>query len=328
MTAYGGGSSRSLSSASAASSFIVSAPKTTYTRRDASNGRMCRSWRSSRMSSIRIWSPSGSSTYRSGWVRRSTRAWSPRSSAAKRSARSRLPTPEGPCKRYACAGPSTSAAFGRRFASCCSDTASKSLTDHLRQLLGGAPAVEGDDALGETLGELPVRRVDASVELGALALEPVRLCDAPPRLRRVDQKEDGQVRHEVLDDVEVELEHVVDADAAGDPLVRERRVDVAVRDHVRAPVERRTDDGRDELGARGREQRRLRPRRHVRTVEHELAHALPDLGAARLARQHDFAAIGDERIAEELGLRRLPRSVDSFEGHEHVAPTIGKCARS
>ena len=64
----------------------------------------------SRMSSMRIWSPSGSSTYRSGCVRRSTRAWSPSSSAAKRSARSRLPTPGGPCRRYACAGPSASAA--------------------------------------------------------------------------------------------------------------------------------------------------------------------------------------------------------------------------
>ena len=46
ITAYGGGSSRSFNSASAASSFIVSAPNTRYTRRDASNGRMCRSCRS------------------------------------------------------------------------------------------------------------------------------------------------------------------------------------------------------------------------------------------------------------------------------------------
>jgi argininosuccinate lyase len=52
-----------------------------------------------RTASIRIWSPKGSSTYRSGCVRRSTRGSPPSSSDANASAVARLPTPAGPLKR-------------------------------------------------------------------------------------------------------------------------------------------------------------------------------------------------------------------------------------
>src|SRR5258708_6205378 len=161
---------------------------------------MCRSWRNVRMSSMRIWSPSGSSTYRSGCVRRSTRAWSPSSSAAKSSARSRLPTPDGPCRRYACAGPSASAADSRRLASCCSDTASKSLTNHLRELVCGPAAVERDDPVGETVGELAVCGVDGRVKVRAFPLEPVGRACSPRSLVGVEQQQDGEVGHEALDD--------------------------------------------------------------------------------------------------------------------------------
>src|SRR5439155_7737208 len=124
----------------------------------------------------------------SGWERRSTRAWSPRSSAAKRRARPRLPTPEGPCRRYACAGPSASAAESRRFASCCSDTAANAVKDHLGELRGRQPAVDGDDALRKPLRELAVGGVDTAAKVGSLPLEPVGPRHAPVCLSRVDQE--------------------------------------------------------------------------------------------------------------------------------------------
>ena len=95
-TAYGGGSSRSFSRESAASGFSRCASKIRYTRRSPSNGRMWRSRRSSRTSSILIWSPCGSSTYRSGCARRETRSPSLSSSPANAIAARRFPTPAGP----------------------------------------------------------------------------------------------------------------------------------------------------------------------------------------------------------------------------------------
>ena len=51
-----------------------------------------------------------------------------RARARTRGRAARLPTPCGPWKRYACAGPSSSAASSSRFASCCSGTRSNLLT--------------------------------------------------------------------------------------------------------------------------------------------------------------------------------------------------------
>src|SRR3954471_19011760 len=141
---------------------------------------MCRSRRISRTASIRIWSPSGSSTYRSGWERRSTRASPPSSSDANATAVARLPTPAGPWKRYACAEPSLRAAASRRFASSCSGTLSK-LVEHLLGDLAWRPlAVDGRDPLREGLRELPVGGVDAGPEVVVLALDTVAcVTDAP-----------------------------------------------------------------------------------------------------------------------------------------------------
>src|SRR3954464_11258227 len=147
---------------------------------------MCRSRRISRTASIRIWSPSGSSTYRSGCERRSTRASSERSADANASAVARLPTPAGPWKRYACAGPSERAARRSRFASSCSGTLSKLVEHLLGDLARWARAVDRLDSLGEDLGELAVGRVDPRAEVVVLTLDPVSLgADATRRLGRV-----------------------------------------------------------------------------------------------------------------------------------------------
>jgi hypothetical protein len=156
------------------------------------------------------------------------------------------------------------------------------------------------------------------VELGVLALEAVVLPAQPlADPRRVDEQEKRAVREQPSDRGEVQVEDALEPEAARDALVRDRRVDVAVAEHRRAALERGPDDLLDVLRPRGGVQERLRPWRHVPAVQHELADLLAELGAARLARQHDISPVGLEPVAEELRLRRLPRSVEPFEGHEH-----------
>jgi len=188
--------------------------------------------------------------------------------------------------------------------------------------VGVARAVEDEDTRWKPIRELAVGGRYPLVERGALALEPI-LEDRPLRGElRLDEEEDGAVGHQTLDGVQVQLEHVLYSDAAGDPLVREGGVDVAIGDDDRTARERRLDHRLDELGSRRCEQPRLGPGRHCRPVEHELADALADLRAAGLTREHHIAALGRERVAQQLRLRRLPRPVHSLESDEHARPTI------
>src|SRR5947208_174989 len=168
---------------------------------------MCRSRRISRTASIRICSPSGSSTYRSGCVRRPTRGSPPRSSEPNASASARFPTPAGPWKRYACAGPSASAAASRRFASACSGRLSKAVKDLAPDLVRWAAAVDGDDAVGKELRELAVGAVDARAEVVVLALDPVpaRRHAAGGELR-VYEEQVRAIREHCARRLQVELE--------------------------------------------------------------------------------------------------------------------------
>src|SRR5206468_1056632 len=139
------------------------------------------------MSSIRIISPSGSRRYRSGWERVKTRRSSPSTWAANANAAVRFPTPAGPCRRYACAPPSPSAAASSRFASGCSGTDAKRSIHLLRELVGGPRRIEYDDALREAGGQLAVPRRGSSAEVVSLALEPVEVPLDPRRhLARVE----------------------------------------------------------------------------------------------------------------------------------------------
>src|SRR5438105_7894406 len=270
---------------------------------------MCRSRRSSRIASMRIWSPSGSNTYRSGWARRSTRSGEPSSSAANASAAARLPTPGGPWSRYACAGPSASAARSRRFASGCSGKVSNLSTDLHGEVAGRLRAVERDDPLREHRGQLPIGPVDGGAKVSSLALDAVGRVPGPPRrLVRVEEDQERAIGEEPAGRLEVQLQHAVDSEPTRDPLVGERRVDVAVADDVGPALERGLDHAGDELRARGREERRLGPRRQLLPVQQELAHALAEVGAAGLARRDDVPPLCDERLAEEGGLGRLARA--------------------
>src|SRR6266540_1030692 len=286
-------------------------------RRAASKGRMCRSRRSARISSISTWSPNGSSTYRSGCVRRSARGRSPSNSPAKANAKRRLPTPGGPWKRYACAGPSVSAASSRRFASSCSGKRSKLIPHLLRQLRRRLRAVQRRDPVREQPGELAVGLVDFLLEREPFLLDAIRLCGTLDRLRGIEQDEERPVREQTARRMQVQLEHPVDAEPTRKALVGERRVDVAVADDVRPVQESRVDDLLDELCARRREQRRLAPGRDVDSAQEELTDPFTEFGAARLARRDHAAPIAAKSLGEELGLRRLAGAVDSLEGNEH-----------
>src|SRR5918911_2724305 len=172
---------------------------------------MCRSRRRSRIASMRIWSPSGSNTYRSGWARRSTRSGDPSSSAANATAAARLPTPGGPCSRYACAGPSASAARSRRFASGCSGKLSNLSTDLHGEVAGRLRAVERDDALREHRGQLPIGRVHGGAKVTALALDAVGIgACAAGGLGRVEEDEERAVGEEPARRLEVQLQHALD----------------------------------------------------------------------------------------------------------------------
>src|SRR5262245_35707212 len=287
-------------------------------RRSASNGRMCRSCRNARIASIRIWSPSGSSTYSSGCARRSTRPGSPSNAPANPSAARRFPTPGGPWNRYACAVPSASAASSSRCASACSGNPWKPIAHLLRNLLDRPRAVEHPDPPRQDRAQLTVRLVDLAQELVALALDPIAgRAGAPPRLLGIDQQKERHVRKDASDRVHVQREHTVDAEPARDALIGERRVEVAIADDVRAPLERRLDHLGHELGPRRGEQRCFRPRRDLRPVQDDLAHALPELRPARLPRQHDLAPRPLEVLPEKLRLRGSTGAVEALERHEH-----------
>src|SRR5918994_4562796 len=219
---------------------------------------MCRSRRRARIGSMRIWSPSGSNTYRSGCARRETRSASPRSSPANASAARRFPTPRGPWKRYACAGPSTSAARRSRFASSCSGKVSKLSTDLLGDIFGVLRPVDHDHPLREEAGELPVGAVDLREEAAALALDTVELVlPAGDRPFHREREKEGSIWEEPGRRQEVELEHALDPESSRQALIGQRGVEIPLADDVVAPRESGADHLVDELGARAGEERGL-----------------------------------------------------------------------
>ena len=119
------------------------------------------------------------------------------------------------------------------------------------------------------------------------------------------------------------VEHLVDAEAAGDALVRERRVEVAVADDVGAALERRPDDLRDQLGPRSREQRRLRPGRDLRPLARAgggRAPRAPSRRAPEWRPRRDPPPRGETaatRPGSTCPTRRVPRTSRTF------APRIG-----
>ena len=114
---------------------------------------------------------------------------------------------------------------------------------------------------------------------------------APRDAVRVEQQHERRSGSEPARRRRVQLAHGLDPEPARDALVGERRVDVAVADDPRAALERRPDHALGELGARGREQRRLGPGRHLGPVEQQLADPLAERRAAGLAHRDDLVPL-------------------------------------
>src|SRR6185503_2206850 len=213
---------------------------------------MWRSWWSARISSMRIISPSASITRRSGCVPASTRRGSPSRTPANARAAVRLPTPRGPWKRNAWACPSASAASRRRFASRCSGTSAKAVTNLHGELRDGEPAVDDHVAVGKPLGQLAIRLGHEWPERRIGSLDPVALLpDARQGGLGVDRDEDGDVREQALHHPEVQVEDEIDAEPTPGPLVGDGGVEVAIADDGRTARERRPDHVDDVLRPRG-----------------------------------------------------------------------------
>ena len=192
-----------------------------------------------------------------------------RSSRANARASSRLPTPCGPWKRYACAGPSSSAASSRRFASCCSGKrsnlrhsgASEPSLDrehgHCARSRPAGSAPSSDDVpLRRWRDELAVAGVDAADERRRPRARSGRARRRAARARRSGSSSSTNVRSgiEAAGRDRVQLADGVDPEPARGALVGERRVDVAVADDPGAAQRARA-------GSRARRARRARRRR-------------------------------------------------------------------
>ena len=147
---------------------------------------------------------------------------------------------------------------------------------------------------------------------------------SPTDLGRVDGQEERAIRQESTHRREVQVEHALEPELAPHALIRDGRVDVAVADDGRAPLERRPDHLVDMLRARRRVEERLGPRADVAAVENQVTKLLSQLRPARLTRRHDLAYVQLETRSQELRLRRLARAVEALEGDEHRPASYGR----
>ena len=236
---------------------------------------------------------------------------------------SRLPTPAGPWKRYACAGPSASAAAKQPLRLGLLRKGRERAHGSSRRARWARCAVENDDALREE------RRRAVAVPAGhdqAEARRPRARSDrARPPMAGLAPRE-STLRTNVRSGSRPPVttlfssEHALDAEPAGDPLVGERRVEVAVADDVGATLERRPDHLGDMLGARPPQRAPLRPRRSSRgragrgRGSPRRARCRP-ARASRRPRRAPAAVSAGRPAARQL--RGLAGAVEPFEGDEH-----------
>ena len=322
-TAYSGGSSSDFSSALAASRPIVSASRIRYARRGASNGRRCRSLRSSRIWSIRIASPSGSTTNRSGCCSVSTRCSSVPSSVGDEGVRrvvlARAARPVQQVRVARIGGRQRQQAAGLGLAERLTHRAPsrpgrrRSRRRRRRRRPRRAPARRGDG--GERRRRRPRgTRLPRSRSgrprpppAGCVTRMIVRSGSRPSVANRLTSRT------------------VARAETAPAALEGDGRVDVAVADHPGAAGQRRRDHVGHQLRAAGGEQQRLGARADVpvAVVEHERPDALAERRAAGLAALDHLVAGGTQTLRQQAGLRRLADAVEALEGDEHRTKAKG-----
>src|SRR6266540_7215877 len=350
-TTPGWGSSSTLSSALAAASVMRSASSrmNTATRpswcvREASS-------RTARTSSTSRLSPSGMIRCTSGWTPRSTRRQTSQvpappagqlRAAAKARATWTLPMPGGPANSHAwvtrslwSASRRTATASGWPTISSQTDTAAFHAREHARadllgNLLGGCLGVDHQEAVGLLGGQGAERPCHRPVELQLLAFDAVALPGGPGEAGGgVEIQEDDELRQDPGGRPAVDALDRVAAEAAGDALVGEGGIQIAVAQDRGATVERRPDHLLDVLRAGGCEQQRLRPRVEVGRdrVEQDGPDPLADDGAARLPGGDHLVAAGFQLTAEQVELGGLAGALDALEGDEQAGAPLGPGAR-
>ena len=168
---------------------------------------------------------------------------------------------------------------------------------------------------GEELGP------QSGVEGAGLALEPVRRAARHGAVGGdggIGIEEDSEVREQAFGGPQGQIPDIINAEAAGDSLVGNRGVEVAVgQDHVTA-LEGGADPGGDVVGAVGGVQERLGAGSDVAAVQEELANGAAEVGAAGLASQDAVDAGGGEEVGEDADLGGLTDAVAAFEGDEQA----------
>ena len=268
---------------------------------------------------MRIISPSGSSSYRSGWNSRVV--WS--SARANARATSRFPTPGRPVEEVR---------VRRTFA--------QRRLEQARRL--GVLREAGERAHGSPRrsrsghGRRRRRRCgrarrrparDSRRRRARMKSSPARsirswwLAGAPGASSGSSTTTKVRSGSSAAGDEQAQLAHPLARRARGRTLVGDRRVEVAVADDVRAALER----GPDHRAPRSRPGRRHRaPPPPTATSRRRGARAR---GCARQRGvppgsrvESTVAALLLEPLGEHFRLGALPRPVDTFEGHEHPRP--------
>ena len=118
------------------------------------------------------------------------------------------------------------------------------------------------------------------------------------------------------------------AQLAATSLVGFGRVGEAVAEHDAAFRQRRLNDFRYVLGARGEHQGQLRQRRKTggRRIQQKPADFFSGRGSARFTRYHHGQSLRAKYGSQLLHLRALAAAVEPFEGDEPAAMMIGRHA--
>ena len=277
---------------------------------------------------MRIMSPSGSTTRRSGCVRSTTRRASPSCAPANANAAAVLPTPAGPWKRKACASPSPSAAVKQPLCLVLlRNRRRKGSMRSPRPMASPRPCSAGCRVpsstryrSGNRAASSPVgrrRRGCGSRRPPARSGRARRPCGAAAS-SDADLEQDRPIGHQPLDGGEVELEHALEPEPARDSLVGDRRVDVAVADHGRSSRERGPDHLLDVLGARGCVERGLGPRAR-RRLRGARGRGSPLRAACRPARASSTTSTpsASRRAREQCAPGSSCRSRRALESDEH-----------
>jgi UDP-glucose 4-epimerase len=176
--------------------------------------------------------------------------------------------------------------------------------------------------VGEALAELPIAVRDCRAKGAVLPLDAIGCrASACGGGLRVEEEDERAIRREIGDG-DVQLEDPVDAEPATDALVRKRGVEVPVTHDIGAVGERRADHSLGQLGARGREERRLRPGRGLVAVQQQIADVLAERCPTWLANGDDIPPLRRQMLGEQRRLGRLPGAVHTLEGDEHRGLTI------